>query len=217
MKKIITLFAALAATSLVLKADAATMNVTAKFGDYKYGIQTLYFGAPTTLAAGTFTATLTGGPAGYPTTFDAYCVDLAHYTHGLWTVNLQSTDLLPNGKGVAWLYDHFDSGVTDLEHGAALQVAIWKVLTDNSTNLDAGNFQLVNTHDAFYTDVTTYLNAWNGTGQDQATWFQSASHPDGRYNQDMVGPNSVPEPGVLGLLASVMVSASSFAVRRRRK
>lgn len=217
MRRLLALIAIFAMANGYDRAQAATLDLTARFGGYQ-SLNAQYYGHDETILAGTFAGTLTGGPAGYATHFDTYCVDLSHYINGSWDVQLKSTDLLapPNGKGVAWLYDRYASSVTDLEHGAALQVAIWKVLTDDDKNLDTGNFQL-KTGGQFRTDVQTYLNAWNGSGSDEATWFQSTSHPGGVYNQDQVGPNAVPEPGVVSMIGAGMCGLSVMCLRRRRK
>jgi len=152
-------------------------------------------------------------PAGYDSSFIAYCADIEHYLQTTETVDLLSTDLLnpssltpATGPEVAYLYDHFGPLVSSDLDAAGLQVAIWETLYDGETNsgLSGGNFQLVGsgpTYTSVKNKANSYLSALDGS-TDDATWLRATSHPS-QQNQDLVGPlstvttQSVPEPGPL--------------------
>jgi hypothetical protein len=226
-------------TALAGRAEAGlTMTADAKGGvEHLISVQARYDGmesAPVTYLAGTFTASLNGGPA-----FNAYCVDLYHvdYVGGggsTYVVNpLPIAQLGPpggNGAGVGFLYQTLASVVSTDIQAAALQIAIWKVEYDNGGSLNNGHFTL---HDSsptsdqhlVYVQATAYLALYNGTQTGQATLLQATSHPyNGTYylNQDLVGPASEsiasvssPEPNTIAAATLGASLAIGLSYRRR--
>jgi hypothetical protein len=231
-------------TALAGRAEAGlTMTADAKGGvGHLISFQAQYLGmegAAVDYLAGTFTASINGGPA-----FDAYCVDLYHVD--IVGGGGQTYDITPlpiaqlnstgagNGAGVGFLYQTLASQVNTDIQAAALQVAIWKVEYDNGGSLLIGNFTVKDSSDLnsnqhlLYAQATTYLgqyNEYNGTQPDQATWLKATIHPlSGPYslNQDLVGPASVsiaslstPEPSTMAAAAFGASLAIGLAYRRR--
>lgn len=164
-----------------------------------------------TVYAGPYEATLDN----WKSSFDAYCVDLDHWDKmpASYTVTQLSTDLLTtgaggaaNGPGIAWLYNTYQGTISDKDHGAALQLAIWELLTDGLTGLglNTGSFKYTTSGNVLnYTQG--YLDSWYNHGMTQqstATWFKADHGPKDDINQNLVGPPSVPEPGSMALLAA---------------
>ncbi len=167
--------------------------------------------APTTYYAGTFTASLNGGPS-----FDSYCVDLYHtdFVSGTsgpsYLVNpVPIADLTSgsggNGSGVGYLYDQFAPVVAAMSpgqaqniDGAALQVAIWKVEYDNGGPLTTGNFTVRDSSNPssvqhqIFQEATYFLSFYNGTQSGDALWLAALTHPLSKsgvpINQDLIGP-----------------------------
>jgi hypothetical protein len=176
--------------------------------------------------AGTLSATLTGNdvPVGYPTSFDTYCIDLNHDIYvgynspTSYNVSLQPISDLTHGTQVAWLYDHYGTNtyntkVQDSTQAAALQIAMWDVISDGGDGLNNGNFQYAASGD-IHNYANAYLTAWNGQTSNDATWLNAQG--DG---QNMIGPamqQNVPEPGVLAFLMSSLAGGGMILMKRRR-
>lgn len=164
-----------------------------------------------------------GTPAGYATTFNAYCAELENTLQTPMDIALRSTnDLTRNGispnTGVkaAWLFNNYGSGVNSNLKGAALQIAIWEALYDSSSDLVGGYFKLLTNDAALTSQVNTYLTGLQTSfSASSGTWFQAINPAS---SQDMIGPAGpggiVPEPGIVSLLAGS--SLSSLCLLRRR-
>ena len=203
--KIGTLFA-LAATSLSAFAqDTQSLTVHSLTAGKYAAVDVNYFGSNHLLYAGPQSASLDGGER-----FDAYCVDLTHWNSlpTVYPVNVLSTDLLTNGQRIAYLYETYAGTVTNATQGAALQLAIWDVLTDDGDGFTAGNFKS-STGGAILTQANTYLlDSVYMTGE--VSWLKAATHGNGGQYQDLVGP-AVPGPA-----AALPFAAWAIALRKRR-
>jgi len=208
-------------------AQAAQITPTLKSGYFVSSLGINFNSVNKTVAAGTFNVAMTGGPSGYPTSFEAYCVDLANSMTGLaYNVNLLPESSIPGGNGarVAWLYHHFGTNdfgtmVSDANSAAGLQTAIWDAEYDNGDGLAAGNFKLQTLSGAVYTDANAYLAASAGKS-DTATYLQAVSHINNK-DQDLIGPGTpgaaVPEPGSLAFMGSGAAGFVAFLIKRRKK
>jgi len=75
--------------------------------------------------------------------YEAYCVDLDHYAGSSQVIEVDVYDLV-NGDDLAYLAETFAGDVTTKLEAAALQVAIWEVLTEDTGTFDAtsGHFSI---------------------------------------------------------------------------
>lgn len=216
MKTIITLLAMTVLSSGVIPVRAATLTVNLK-SNYYNAVSINFNGNNENVYAGTLSSSFTGGPSGYPTSFDTYCVDLSSNISipATFMVNLQSISGLNNGGAVGWLYDHYGTNkygamVSDANHASALQIAIWEVITDPTYNLTTGNFKYTTPG-----DITNYANTYLanlGSNTDNAGYlYATIAGPNGK--QSMVGPD-VPEPGIITMLLSSLVGITLFTRKR---
>lgn len=146
------------------------------------------------------------------TQFDAYCVDLAHWNAptAQYLVNAQSTANLNNGARAAYLYNTYASSVNSKEKGAALQLAIWDVVTDNGDGFGTGTFKANNLSSSVASMAQNLITESAGKGS-VATYFKAVTHgPKGDINQNMMGP--VPEPGTMIAMGAGL---AAFLKRRR--
>ena len=86
-------------------------------------------------------------PAGQPASFYTYCVDPNHYLLDPQDVTLSTSDFMTvagvtdAGGKAAWLINTYAALIHQSGSGAdaaALQVAIWEAISDNTPNLSAG-------------------------------------------------------------------------------
>ncbi len=214
-----TLLLGMLGLSAVGSAQAATLAVNDVKPGFYQSVQISINGQSESVLAGTLDFTLTGGPSGYPTTFEGYCIDPWHDTPvpTSYGVNVLSTSLLTNGPQVAWLYDHygtsaFGTKVANATQAAALQIALWDVIADSGDGLSNGNLRYTTTG-SILDQANLYLSAWNHQTA-TATWLQATDHgTNNTLNQDMIGP-AVPEPGILCLLGAS--ATLGLALQRRR-
>jgi hypothetical protein len=143
---------------------------------------------------------------------DLFCVDLDHWITIPTEYDVQplTTASLTHGGQAAWLYQNYistakNSGGTS----AALQLALWDVVTDGGDGLDQGKFQYISpAGDKSRGQATDMLMASAGRTA-TVSYFKAT----GTYGQSMIGP--VPEPGSLGLLG-VGLGILTFGLLRRR-
>jgi hypothetical protein len=146
------------------------------------------------------------------TQFDAYCVDLDHWNTptAQYRVNAQSTNNLRNGARAAYLYNTFASSVDSKEKGAALQLAIWDIVTDNGDGFAAGSFKANHLSNSVASMAQNLITQSAGQGS-VATYFKAVSHgANCDINQNMMGP--VPEPGTMLAMGAGL---AAFLKRRR--
>ena len=211
------------ALSQVSHAFALTSSIAGQFGQsvtsyFNNGAST--YGGYTGAQLLTFTAGGGGAPAGYPSTFVGYCVDIENAFVNPQTVllnpidNLTKNGISPNsGKKVAWLYDKFGGTVADNVQGAALQVAIWEALYDSSADLSTGFYRIDGSQTAILTQANIYLNTMNSQFNASDSFFDVWF--DATPGQDVIGPGAVPEPGLMSLLAGTSMSGLMLLHRRR--
>jgi hypothetical protein len=210
-------------------ANAQTLNYDLKPNQTVFlTISTDGGATPTGVNAGTFLATLTGGSgAGFsdPFNFDAYCIDLTNTAllNTSFNVSINPIDNLSTGnlQGVAWLYMTYAAGITDATHAAALQVAMWDVLTDGrGSTISTGNFQLLD-HDGA-NDVGGYADTYLaslGNNNGTATAFRALDHTNDNVYQDVIGPMGgpvVPEGNSLIMMGVSGIGMVPFLLRRRK-
>jgi hypothetical protein len=168
-------------------------------------------------------------PAGQPASFYTYCVDPNNYLFDPQQVTLSTTDSMTvpgvtdAGGKAAWLINTYGSSIHQSGTGAdaaALQVAIWEAISDNTPNLSSGGFTLIGST-SIAASAQTFLNAlFSGPGgyyTSTALWLDA---PAGRGQDQMIGLDqrvtvaAVPEPTSLLLCASGLFMAAR-RIRRR--
>lgn len=143
--------------------------------------------------------------------YAGYCVDI--YQHAAsGPVNEWDVEDLNNGDMVAYLYEHHTGEVDTGLEAAALQVAIWEVLTEdegNPFNASAGCFHITqNKH------VAKKANEWLADLPDSyhTSFDLVVLQSDTRQDILVSGGPVVPEPATWSLLAFGAVAL----LRRRR-
>jgi hypothetical protein len=159
-------------------------------------------------------------PAGQPASFYTYCVDPNHYLLDVQDVTLTDSDFLTSagvvdaGEKAAWLVNTYAPSIHQSGSGAdaaALQVAIWEAISDNTPDLSGGSFYVVGSPQ-IAAEAQSYLNAlFSGPGgfhTSSTLWLDASS------GQDQMTLTPAPEPASLLLCGSGMIL---FARRMRSK
>jgi hypothetical protein len=219
-----------AAASLALSAapisHAGVLTSSSLTGE---GVTINYNGANSGTTAGVFTGTFDAdGPGGSaPVNILYWCVDILKHVSfppfsydGYTAAAFQSPPLgFSAGRqlDLARLFaNNFGTALSDAQHSAAFQLAIWDVLFDNDANLStyggAGQFGLSAGNAATIAMAQGYVsNLGGGNPQLLAVQFTSREH------QDFITPGTpflVPEPSPLPLLGAGL-AVMLFAMRRR--
>jgi hypothetical protein len=180
-----------------------------------------YMGADHRTYAGSLRGYL-GGQLGSPlppadgTYFeDLFCVDLDHWITipTEYEVQRLSTASLAHGGRAAWLYrSYLTAAKASKNTGAALQIALWDVVTDGGDGLGSGNFRYVGgLETGTVGEANSMLTASVGQAS-TASYFKGTRE----YGQSMIGPPPpVPEPGTWGLLLVGLGFVGAAFVRRR--
>jgi hypothetical protein len=161
-----------------------------------------------------------GSPSELPGFFYAYCVDPNHWLNRSQVVAPRPSSELSTpwnddaGGRAAWLVNTYaptvhDSG-TNLD-SAALQIAIWSAMYNDSGSLTDGPFRLLSIGQVA-TTAQTYLDALfagpNGVNTSSALWLDTVA------GQDQMIPT--PEPATW-LLMGTGLAAAWRAARRKRE
>ncbi|MFN8220203.1 MAG: PEP-CTERM sorting domain-containing protein [Fimbriimonadales bacterium] len=198
--------------SILTVAAAASQAITLTFhnsvGGKSQAVNVSTGGNGHQFMAGAMDITLGGGPH-----VEAYCVDLLHSVSNgnSYNVNVKPMSMQgPYGDRAAWLFQTYAPAVDTSEKGAALQLAIWDVVSDGGDGFGAGWFQTSETG-SLLSQAQTYLNASIGQSG-SAYWLEATGHGEHNdRNQNLM--TTVPEPSSI---AAVAVGAMAL-LRRRRK
>lgn len=158
--------------------------------------------------SGPVAARINGG-----TTFDAYCVDLDHWGSlpAKYQVNSSPINALTYGSRAAYLYNTYSGQANSKTKAAALQLAIWDVITDNGDGLDGGQFKAKNISTEMKNLASSLLTDSSGKSG-LAVLFSAVDHgPNCDINQNFMGP--VPEPATMAVLGLGVAGI----LRRRKK
>jgi hypothetical protein len=163
-------------------------------------------------------------PDGFAQSFYSYCIDVSNNLVDGQTVTPRSSNGFTNGANdggskAAWLFNEYAAAIhanntsTANTQAAALQVAIWEAMYDNSANLGDGNFRLTTTG-SIRTQAQSYLASLYNAGS--SIYTQSIASvlevARGDRGQDQI-VSRVSEPSTLLLVG---VAFLMFAKRARR-
>ncbi len=138
--------------------------------------------------------------------YEAYCADLDHYAGSSEAIEVNVYDLV-NGDDLAYLCETFIEDVSTNLEAAALQVAIWELLVEDTGTFDAtgGYFSISNNP-----DVASEANVLLAAVPDSFQGEARVTILDSADKQDFL---IIPEAGTLILLAAFVPVL--FGRRRR--
>ena len=155
-----------------------------------------------------------------PTSFVAYCVDLAQSFSfdNAFTVTTTSPSVLFGGdraSALDRLYTQRFTSVSNRVESAAFQLAIWEILQEapaTSYNLSSGSFAATSGNTEAIVMATSWLNTLStgASGGYSLTVLASATH------QDQLMATPVPEPETYMMLLAGL-GLMGFVARRRRQ
>ena len=160
-------------------------------------------------------------PAGFATSFYAYCVDLSSFLRSEQTVTPVSSTgfsngVIDGGKKAAWLFNEYAAGIhsniaTASMNAAALQIAIWEAMYDGSANLGGGAFTATTSNSQILSQATTYLNALYAS----TPWTAVATILSTSSGQDQI--TQVSEPSTLLIIGLAFFGFAALARRPARQ
>ena len=221
-----TLTLLLGAVSPTAQAQGSLTIVNGYGNDVSVGLAGHTPTTPFSVFAGDFNSSLSGGPAGYPTRFESYCVDINSAVHlgSAYAVTESSSSGLNRAGQVNWLAENAVSlfstnpGYTATEQRASLQLAIWNTLYDTDNTVNSGNFYLDTTPlNNEFTLANLYLSASaNKTALGVNNKISDNSVHSGNWYQALIKSGTTPEPGTIAYLAVLGGGCLSLLRRRRR-
>jgi hypothetical protein len=179
---------------------------------YTVGSQTFGLSIGGTVGAGGFSGTFDGSPIQF------WCAELTQFFSP--GASYVYTESLPNNATFTILgrlfHEAYGAALSDAEHSAAFQLAIWEILYDGDLDLLAGGFQVTNNHG--HGATVTLAQGWLdnlGSFSDNYDVFllQNDAHQD-FITPGPSGRRETPEPTPLALVGAGLL-AMIVASRRR--
>ena len=160
-----------------------------------------------------------GSPGELPLLFYAYCVDPNHWLNTSQMIAVRSSDDLDTswvddaGPKAAWLINTYAPSIHDggsNTDAAALQIAIWSAMYNQSGSVSDGPFRLNSTGPVATVAqnmLTSVFNGPTGFNASGTSWLDAAA------GQDQMIPT--PEPGTWLLLGTGLAAAWRIARRKQ--
>jgi hypothetical protein len=144
--------------------------------------------------------------------YNGYCVDLNQYAASS-NMTAVSAMALPNGKALSYLFTTYASTVTTNAQAAALGVAIWELVAETSSTLDATNGYFYITGNNSVALAANVLLASIPTGDYSLPYIPTVIQSPCTQDFIIGAAMDVPEPATMSLLA---LGGVGVLIRRRR-
>lgn len=138
--------------------------------------------------------------------FASFCVDLAHpVSKSPWMATVEPVSIINGGAQAGWLWKTYAPGLDSEVAAAALQVALWEVVSDwgRGLDLDEGDFRVSGSR-GVVSEADVYLNSI----PDVIGHVPGVSVLHSNDSQDFL----VPEPAARLML---LLTAGALGLRRR--
>jgi hypothetical protein len=138
--------------------------------------------------------------------FESFCVDLDHpVSKSPWTATVEPVSTINGGEQAAWLWKNHAPGLDSEGAAAALQLALWEVVSDWGGGLDLtdGNFRVLGSR-GVVSEASLYLSSI----PDLIGYVTGVSVLHSEDSQDFL----VPEPAAILMF---LLTAGALSLRRR--